>query len=253
MEGRIAGALIDLSDNANEAPWDRYGEAEAYGAEYEEIYATNIIQVSDTLSEYFIADRPGEGDTGYLARAAIFANTIDYTHRDPLTNNAELTRPTLSVAPSRTTTPTTPPPATGAVSRSAAPTTTTCVCTTTRRCRVLLGSSSAGSSTIDYVLVDSNRRALGDYFPRAQLWSGSGQYSIGLSGELLHLGRRRQQHQLRLRRHHRGPRRLRGQRDPGVHPGGAWRRPRPRRAAARLRPRHRVDLRPGTLQRGGRE
>ena len=77
------------SDNANEAPWDRYGEAEAFGAEYEEIYATNIIQVSDTLDEYCLADRPGEGDTGYLARAAIFANPIDYTHRDPLTNNVE--------------------------------------------------------------------------------------------------------------------------------------------------------------------
>ena len=182
MEGRVAGALIDLSDNANEAPWDRYGEAEAFGAEYEEIYATNIIQVSDTLSEYFLADRPGEGDTGYLARAAIFANTIDYTHRDPLTNNAELTRPTLSVAPRphnysyNTTT-----GYWGGVAIRG---------TNDNDLRlyddaamsVLLGSSSAGGSTIDYVLVDSNRRALGDYFPRAQLWSGSGQYSIGLSG-----------------------------------------------------------------------
>ena len=123
-EGRIAGALIDLSDNTNEAPWDRYGEAEGYGAQFEEIYATDIIEVSDTLNEYFNIDRPGEGSTGFPARTALFANTINYEQRDPLSAR-RATRPSLSAQPS----PHNYSFNTGSIywsaSRSAGPTTTT--------------------------------------------------------------------------------------------------------------------------------
>ncbi len=102
-EGRIAGTLIDLSDSANEGYWDRFGEAECYGAGCEETLLVARTRVSDTLSEYFNTDRPGIGDVGYLARTSVFANTNNYAahpQRDPLFNNAELTRPSLSLTPS---------------------------------------------------------------------------------------------------------------------------------------------------------
>ena len=86
-EGRIAGTLIDLSDNNNEGFWDRYGEAEAYGAEFEEIYTTSLDRRCPTRSaSTSTVDRPGEGSTGFLARTAVFANTNDYAaypQRDP--------------------------------------------------------------------------------------------------------------------------------------------------------------------------
>ncbi len=178
VEGRIAGTLIDLSDNANEAPWDRYGEAEAYGAEFEEIYATNIIQVSDTLSEYFLTDRPGEGDTGYLARTAVFANTINYTQRDPLFSLGELDRPSLSVQPSphNYSLNTVNGYWSGVGIRGGNDNDITLYDDAAQS--VSLGGSTFGGSTIDYMLIDSNERALGDYYPRAYLFSGSGAYDV---------------------------------------------------------------------------
>ena len=41
-EGRIAGTLIDLSDSANEGYWDRFGEAECYGAGCEETLLASL-------------------------------------------------------------------------------------------------------------------------------------------------------------------------------------------------------------------
>ena len=182
VEGRVAGALIDLSDSTNEAPWDRYGEAEANGAEFEEIYATNIIQVSDTMNEYFNIDRPGEGDTGYLARTALFASTINYNQRDPLFSLGELTRPSLSVQPS----PHNYSYNTGSIYWSGVAIRGTndndLVVYDDAAQTAPLASSAYGGTTIDYVLVDSNHRALGDYYPRANLWSGSGSYNIEWAG-----------------------------------------------------------------------
>ena len=182
VEGRVAGALIDLSDNTNEAPWDRYGEAEAYGAQFEEIYATNLIQVSDTLWEYFNVDRIGEGDTGYLARTSLFASTINYDQRDPLFSLGELTRPSLSVQPS----PHNYSYNTGSIYWSGVAirgnNDNDLVVYDDAAQTTALASSAYAGSTIDYVLVDSNHRALGDYYPRAQLWSGSGPYDIEWAG-----------------------------------------------------------------------
>ena len=185
-EGRVAGALIDLSDNNNEGFWDRYGEAEAYGAQFEEIYMTSLGSVSDTLNEYFTVDRP-IGQAGFLARTAVFQNTNDYAarpQRDPLTNGGQLTRPSLSLTPSPHNSSFSTPSNfwSGVAIRG----------TNDNDLRLFddealttnLASSTFGSSTIDYVLVDSNsgRRAVGDsYFPQAFLFSGSGGYNVELS------------------------------------------------------------------------
>ncbi|KAA1420234.1 calcium-binding protein [Nocardioides humilatus] len=100
FEYRVAGALIDLSDSTNENYWDRHGEGGAT-ASTEEIYTSAAQrEVSDTLFDYFTNDRVGEGDTGYYARASLFQNTIDYTHRDPLVSGEPLTRPGAPPAPS---------------------------------------------------------------------------------------------------------------------------------------------------------
>ena len=177
-EGRIAGALIDLSDNTNEAPWDRYGEDEAYGAQFEEIFTTSNLEVSNTFNEYFNTDRPGEGDTGFLARTAVFANTIDYTQRDPLFNLSPLTRPSLSVAPSphNYSFNTVSGYWSGVAVRGANDNDLTVYDDAGQTAS--LASSAFGGSTIDYVLVDSNERSLGDYYPRVNLFAGSGPYDV---------------------------------------------------------------------------
>ena len=98
-EGRIAGALIDLSDSANENYWDRFSEGGSTAAS-EESYLTMLTGVSDTFNEFFVTDRDNAGyDTGYFARASLFHNTIDYTHRDPLIHDQARTRPSLDAAP----------------------------------------------------------------------------------------------------------------------------------------------------------
>ena len=171
-------ALIDLSDDTNEASWDRYGEG-ASGAATEEIYATTVEDVSFTFKEFFEVDRVDDGDTGYLARAALFQNTIDYTHRDPLETRLQLTRPSLAVTPNPHNYSYTAgtaywggvairPPATAdydlRLFADQAQTTP-------------IAASRAGIGTIDYVVVDGNHRT-GSFFPRAERFGGSGAYSI---------------------------------------------------------------------------
>lgn len=177
-EGRIAGALIDLSDTANEAHWDRFSEGGSNAAS-EEIYATFLSDVSDTLNEFFNTDRPGEGDTGFLARAAVFQNTIDYTHRDPLFSQQQLTRPSLSVAPNPHNYSYSAGTAFwgGVAIRPGSGGDFDLRLYDDQGQTVLLESSAFGTGTIDYVLVDGNHLT-GDFFPRAFLFSGSGEYQI---------------------------------------------------------------------------
>ncbi|KAA1420236.1 calcium-binding protein [Nocardioides humilatus] len=178
-EGRIAGALIDLSDSNNEGPWDRYTEGGG-GSGSEEIYATMYgKQVSDTLNEYFNTDRAGEGDQGYLARAALFQNTVDYTHRDPLTSTQELVRPSLAVQPSphRYSYTASSIYWGGVAIRPPGGADYDLALYSDEAMATLMGSSVISGSAIDYVLVDGNHRT-GTFFPRAYLYTGSGAYTI---------------------------------------------------------------------------
>lgn len=74
VEGRVAGSLIDISDNNNEATWDVYGEG-APGA----IWTTFSGHVSGTLAQFW-SHRTSDGfnvsDPGALT--CLFQNTIDY-------------------------------------------------------------------------------------------------------------------------------------------------------------------------------
>ena len=178
-EGRIAGALIDLSDSANENYWDRFSEGGSTAAS-EESYLTMLTGVSDTFNEFFVTDRDNAGyDTGYFARASLFHNTIDYTHRDPLIHDQARTRPSLDAAPdphnySYTTTSSywggvaIRPPGTADYDLSLY---------ANEAQSSLLTTSSGVGSVIDYVVVDGNHNA-GSFFPRALHDSGSGQYGV---------------------------------------------------------------------------
>ncbi|KAA1420237.1 calcium-binding protein [Nocardioides humilatus] len=174
-EGRIAGALIDLSDSANEGWWDRYTEGGGTAAS-EEIMATFYAkQVSDTLNEYFNTDRAGEGDQGYLARAALFQNTIDYTHRDPLTSTVELDRPGLNQTP----TPHNYSYSAGsvfwggvAIRPSSAGSDYDLSLYSDEAQATLLTTSAGAAGVIDYVVVDGNHRT-GTFFPRAFYFGGT--------------------------------------------------------------------------------
>jgi hypothetical protein len=73
-EGRVAGALIDISDSNNEPTWDVYGEG-APGA----IWTTFSNHVSGTFAQFW-GQRASDGfnvsDPGALT--SVFQNTIDY-------------------------------------------------------------------------------------------------------------------------------------------------------------------------------
>jgi hypothetical protein len=175
-EGRIAGALIDITDVANEPSWDRYGEGSA------NLWFTFTHHVSNTLAQFW-SNRGADGfdvsDAGALAD--LFQNTVDYGFRDPLGNYTPLTRPTprpahnfgfgtstvyWSVVAVR-------PPAGNDYDLQLYD---------DRGQTAALPGSAFGGSTVDFVAIDSNLRALGDYYPRAFLFSGAGgDYGIELA------------------------------------------------------------------------
>jgi Ca2+-binding RTX toxin-like protein len=173
-EGRIAGALIDLSDSANEGYWDRYTEGGSNGAS-EEIYTTSVEDVSDTLNEFFNVDRPDDGDTGFFARAALFQNTVDYTHRDPLVSGQELVRQSLAQAPNpqNYSYTSSTPYWSGVAIRPPASSDYDLRLYADQGLGTLLSTSAGGTGAIDYVLVDGNHRT-GSFFPQAFYFSGSG-------------------------------------------------------------------------------
>jgi hypothetical protein len=72
VEGRVAGALMDIADFTNEGPWDRYGEGPHI------ILQTLRNHVSTTFEEFWDTHRRADGfdvDTPELA-ATIYQNTI---------------------------------------------------------------------------------------------------------------------------------------------------------------------------------
>lgn len=173
-EGRIAGSLIDITDYANEAYWDRYGEGSS------NLWYTFTHHVSNTLSEFW-SQRAGDGfnvaDSGALA--CLYQNTVDYGFRDPLGNYAPLTRSTPT--PHNFSYSTTSVYWSVAAVRPPAGADYDIYLYDDRAQTALLGTSTYGGSVIDFVAVDSNRRALGDYYPRVLAYAGTGTYQVELA------------------------------------------------------------------------
>lgn len=181
-EGRVAGALIDITDFANEATWDRYGEG------FANLWFTFMRNVNNTFASFWLS-RALNGfnvaDSGALAD--LYQNTIDYGFRDPLGNYAPLTRP--RPVPSHNFGYNTSTIYWSVVGlRPPAGTDYDLQLWDNRAQTTFLTSSAWGGSTVDFVAVDSNLRALGDYYPRVNLWSGTGSYQVELAQGAVTLG-----------------------------------------------------------------
>jgi len=174
-EGRVAGALIDITDYAYDGYWDSYGEGSA------NLWSTFMRHVDNTFGQFW-SSRASDGynvaDAGALA--SVYQNTIDYGYREPLGVYAPLNRPTPSPAQNYGYWTTTNYWSAVAV-RPAAGADYDVALYDDRGQGAYLAGSTYGGSYIDFVAVDSNLRAMGDYYPRASAWAGTGNYAIELA------------------------------------------------------------------------
>ena len=171
VEGRVAGALLDISDAANEAPWDRVAQGPNH------IWSKLLTNYSWSQRFRQLSDLAFAGDS---ALSTLYQNTIDYGLRDPLTNAAIYTRRTPEPPQNFRYTTTShfwsvmairPPVGAdydlklyGTSDLSGSP----------------LATSTTGSNSPDFVVIDSNpgRRALGTFYPQVYQFSGTGNYDL---------------------------------------------------------------------------
>ncbi|MDQ1521344.1 MAG: hypothetical protein QOI55_2417, partial [Actinomycetota bacterium] len=173
VEGRVAGAMIDISDSSNESFWDY--AAEGVGNQY----TTFANTVSNTFNEFLTVDRPSQGFefSDGLSRGSTYQNTIDYDFRDPLATQVEKVRPTPSpphnygynTANAYWSVVATRPPGGSDYDFNVYD---------NRNLTGILASSSYSGSVIDFIAVDSNRRSVGDYYPQVFDYAGTGNYGI---------------------------------------------------------------------------
>lgn len=177
VEGRVAGALIDLSDAANESPWDRLTDGAT-----STVWSTFLNHVSGTFAEFW-AHRASDGFAvnDAVGRSALYQNTIDYDFRDPMANYAPATRP--GPTPHNFSYWTSMYNWTVVGVRPAPGSDVDLVLWDDRPLTSPLVASSAGSSTIDFVAVDSNygRRPFGDFYPQVTPFAGIGTYAAELA------------------------------------------------------------------------
>jgi hypothetical protein len=178
VEGRVAGALIDLSDSTNEAPWDRLAEGSPGN-----IWSTFLNHKSNTMGEFW-GQRSFDGfnvaPTGGLA--SLYQNTIDYTFRDPLSDNVAVSRPSPLVPHNFSYNTTTQFWSAVAV-RPQTGTDHDLALFDNHAQTIQLASSAASSSAVDFVAVNSNggKQPLGDFYPRVTKFSGTGTCSVELA------------------------------------------------------------------------
>jgi hypothetical protein len=174
-EGRVAGALLDLTDTNNEQYWDRYGEG------FSKIWSTFTRHVSNTLAAFW-TDRSNDGfDVTYAGgMAALFQNTIDYGFRDPLGNYTSLRRP-LPVTPHNYIYQTNTQYWSVVAVRPSPGFDCDLKLFDDRPQTAFLAGSAESGSTVDFVAVDTNRRPMGDYYPMVSPGIGGGTYQIELA------------------------------------------------------------------------
>ncbi|SDO58081.1 hypothetical protein [Lentzea jiangxiensis] len=189
VEGRVAGALIDLSDATNEAPWDRLSDG---GRTPGHIWTTFLLHKSNTFAEFW-GHRTADGFNTALTNglASLYQNTIDFTFRDPLAGNTPVSRPT--------------PPATShnfsynTVNNSWSVVALRPPAGADYNLRVyddkaqtIQKGSSVVAGVTDFVAVNSNtgKTPLGDFYPKVSVASGTGgNYALELAqgSTLLHV------------------------------------------------------------------
>ncbi|MEV0675288.1 hypothetical protein AB0I60_02065 [Actinosynnema sp. NPDC050436] len=177
-EGRVAGAMIDLVDGGarNERFWDRYGEPAT------NIWNTFLNHRSANFKEFFTvhraADRHDVSDA--RAKASLFQSTIDFDFRDPLGDYAELERPQAIVAHNFSFTTNVAFWQVVAVRPGPGGEQDLELFDDRNQTRSLGTSTQPGAGT-EFIAVDSNRRALGDYYPRVTQAGGTGGYQVELA------------------------------------------------------------------------
>ncbi|MEU7478336.1 hypothetical protein AB0A63_20290 [Lentzea sp. NPDC042327] len=178
VEGRVAGALIDLSDSTDEAPWDRLAES---GRNPGNIWTTFLNHKSNTFAEFW-AHRTADGfnTAANGGLASLYQNTIDYTFRDPLANNTAVSRPTP--VPHNFSFNTTTNAWSVVALRSPAGADYDLRVYDDKAQTVQKGASLA-AGVVDFVAINSNSGTtpLGDFYPRVNASSGTGGYSLELA------------------------------------------------------------------------
>lgn len=171
VEGRVAGALLDISDGVNETPWDRV----ALGPNY--VWSKLLTNYSwsqrfRTLSEV--------GFAGDNALSTLYQNTIDFGLRDPLTNAANYVRRTPEPPQNFRYTTTTQAWSVMAIRPPAGADYDLKLYGTSDLSGSPLASSTLGSNSPDFVVVDSNlgRKPLGTFYPQAYQFAGTGNYDL---------------------------------------------------------------------------
>ncbi|MFN8084272.1 MAG: hypothetical protein U0Q14_08580 [Dermatophilaceae bacterium] len=173
-EGRIAGALIDLTDSRNEAPWDRTSEG------YAPTWNTFMTYVSNNLSQ-FMTHRALKGyPNSSSVLASLFTNTVDYGFRDPMANYATYVRPQPYVPHNYSFSTNTPYWSVVAVRPTGTNDADLRLYDDYNQSVFLKGSTYGGAET-DFVAIDSNRLAYGDFYPRINQYSGTGGYKTVLA------------------------------------------------------------------------
>jgi hypothetical protein len=177
VEGRIAGALIDLTDTANEPYWDRHSEANPGP-----IMQTLFNHRSTTFAEFWTARGQDHVDVGPDALAALYQNTIDYQFRDPLADYTPLTRPAPIDPNGHNYQFTTTTIFWSVVALRPAPGDDEDLYLYSDAAQTNeLTASALGAGAVDFIAVDSNRRALGTYYPKVRAVTGGKEYQIELA------------------------------------------------------------------------
>lgn len=182
-EGRVAGALIDLSDAANEQYWDRLSEGNVPGNIWKTFLgpAIGAPRVQKSFKDFWThrtADGFNVAASGALA--SVYQNTIDYSFRDPIGNYTPLLRP-HPYAPHNFSFNTTTAYWSAIANRPTAGMDQDLRLYEDFNQATLLATSNLGASTVDFIAIDSNKKALTDYYPRINAFSGTGNGRIQLA------------------------------------------------------------------------
>lgn len=182
VEGRVAGAMIDIADSANELYFDRWSESDP-GAQWD-TFQNYSVETFDGF--WFGRQIDGYNTANSGANGSVYQNTIDQFFRDPLSAFVGLTRPTPVPHNYRFDTSSLDWSLVAARPPSGSDYDLDLFDDSSQG--VLLDSSTFGGSLIDFVAVDSNHRALGDYYPRVRVFNGSGNYLVEYVGSTGSLG-----------------------------------------------------------------
>jgi hypothetical protein len=171
VESRVVGAMLDVQDSTNELFWDRSSEG------FNNLWFTFTHHINGTFASFWnsrIADGFNVSDTGALA--SLYQSTIDYGFRDPLPDNLVVVRPVATPHNFSMNTTTNFWSAVAVVPSVGSDVDLNVF--DDRAQTVPLAGSIGGVDVVDFVAIDSNRRAFGDYYPRVNEFSGGTQYDV---------------------------------------------------------------------------